>query len=152
MESCVAATTYILSPVLQNIPTLCPPGSQLTNIRTAGVQNRIFKALETGSVVLKRVQQETSIEDLERLMQDTADAKAYQDELQQILASSTVDESIEEAAVAELEELEKARVVEEAAEFPAIPAHKVAVQTKAKEERKAYVEEEDEEEAQMVPA
>lgn len=52
---------------------------QLTQaIEYALVEQKLLKGLETGTQVLKSIHQEMSLENVEKLMDDTADAIAYQ--------------------------------------------------------------------------
>lgn len=51
---------------------------QLANIETAKRNNQLFSALKQGHKALTELQQEVTIEDAERLMDDSAEAKAYQ--------------------------------------------------------------------------
>ncbi|KAK9818781.1 hypothetical protein WJX74_006989 [Apatococcus lobatus] len=95
----------------------------LANIETAKRQNRLFDALKQGQVALKELQQEVKIEDVERLMDDTAEAKAYQDEVAQLMGQTLTPEQ-DQAALAELESLEDATIQQEVDEqLPSVPQH-----------------------------
>ena len=51
---------------------------QLANIETAKRNNQLFTALKQGHKALTELQLEVSVEDAEKLMDDSAEAKAYQ--------------------------------------------------------------------------
>ena len=90
-------------------------------------------ALKQGNDALKAIQKEVSLDDVEQLMLDSAEAQEYQERLALALGVSWTgeDEAASEAALADLE----AEVAEEmAAEFSAVPATGVAVQEAEAEE------------------
>lgn len=80
--------------------------SMLADVETAVRQNRLFGALMQGSEALKELQKEVSVEDVEQLMQDTAEAKAYEDHIKHLLGESWTGQD-EEAAEQELAALEE---------------------------------------------
>lgn len=51
---------------------------QLASIETAKRNNQLFTVLKQGHKALTELQQEVTVEDAERLMDDSAEAKAYQ--------------------------------------------------------------------------
>ena len=51
---------------------------QLASIETAKRNNQLFAVLKQGHKALTELQQEVTVEDAERLMDDSAEAKAYQ--------------------------------------------------------------------------
>ncbi len=51
---------------------------QLSNIETSKQQSKMLAALQAGNDVLKQLQSTMQIDDVKRLMEDTAEAKAYQ--------------------------------------------------------------------------
>ena len=48
------------------------------SIEFAQVESRVFSGLKAGNEILKELQAEIKIEDVEQLMEDTAEAVAYQ--------------------------------------------------------------------------
>ncbi|GAB1528484.1 Vacuolar protein sorting-associated protein 20 [Rhizoctonia solani] len=77
----------------------------VSSIEFALVEKDIIFGLQQGNQVLKTLHAEMSLEDVEKLMEETAEAVAYQNEIDQMLTSRmTVDE--EEAVQRELEQLQ----------------------------------------------
>lgn len=69
---------------------------QTGSIEFALVEKQVFEGLKTGSAVLKELNNEMKVEDVERLMDDTADAVAYQQEVSDLLSSKITEEDEEE--------------------------------------------------------
>ncbi|KAG8694543.1 Vacuolar protein sorting-associated protein 20 [Ceratobasidium sp. 395] len=77
----------------------------VSSIEFALVEKDILFGLQQGNKVLKNIHAEMSLEDVEKLMEETAEAVAYQNEIDQMLTSRmSVDE--EEAVQKELEQLQ----------------------------------------------
>lgn len=94
--------------------------SMLADVETAMRQNRLFSALKSGSEALKQLQKEVSVADVEQLMQDTAEAKEYEDHLRQLLGESWTGQD-EAAAEKELAALEEQFGEVERLELPQVP-------------------------------
>ncbi|KAG0020489.1 Vacuolar protein sorting-associated protein 20 [Podila clonocystis] len=108
------------------------------SIEQALVEKQVFEGLAAGNQVLKELQKEMSLSDVEKLMDETADAIAYQNEIDELLSTR-----LSEAEVEDIErELDALVEAEMAAKLPAVPAPSTR-------ELEAPVEEEQEE--QVVP-
>ncbi|KAI9027837.1 Snf7-domain-containing protein [Hyaloraphidium curvatum] len=117
---------------------------QLTSsIEFALVEKQVVEGLKTGSAVLKELNNEMKIEDVERLMDDTADAIAYQQEVSDLLSSKITAEDEEEIEreldmlVAEEEREAASGQLDKLPEVPTAPlpdvGDKVPTPAKAKE-------------------
>eukprot|EP01025_Chloroclados_australasicus_P041318 TRINITY_DN43724_c0_g1_i1.p1 TRINITY_DN43724_c0_g1~~TRINITY_DN43724_c0_g1_i1.p1 ORF type:complete len:225 (-),score=42.72 TRINITY_DN43724_c0_g1_i1:410-1084(-) len=99
---------------LINVETL------LVNIESAKQQNKIFEALRTGADAMKEIQKEVSLEDVERLQEDTEEAKEYQERVQEFLGQSLSDFDVQEV-LDEFQALESQIADQEALELPKVP-------------------------------
>ncbi|KAI8974640.1 Snf7-domain-containing protein [Pilobolus umbonatus] len=79
------------------------------SIEYALVEKQMLEGLKKGNEVLKEIHKETSIEAVEKLMDDTAEAIAYQNEIDEMLTGLMSPEE-EEEVNRELEDLQAAEV------------------------------------------
>ena len=80
-----------------------------SSIEFALVESKVIEGIKSGNQVLKQINEEMSIEDVEKLMEETADAIAYQNHVSDLLAgqySSQEDEDLIQQELEKLQEME----------------------------------------------
>ncbi|CAO3684914.1 unnamed protein product [Rhizopus stolonifer] len=104
---------------------------ELTNsIEYAVVEKQVLEGLKNGNSVLKEIHKETSLEAVEKLMDDTADAIAYQNEIDEML-HGLISKEDEEEIMKELDELTEKEI---SSELPKVPDQKLPVSEKLADE------------------
>merc|ERR1712228_1018531 len=80
----------------------------IENVESAQMQQDIFKAMQTGTDLLQQINSEMDLDEVEQLMDDTAEAIAYQQELNEILSQSLTDVDDEDVLneLAQIEQME----------------------------------------------
>jgi len=117
----------------------------IENVEAAQMQQEVFKAMQVGTDLLQKINSEMSIEEVEQLMDDTAEAIAYQQELNDLL-SQDLTAADEDDVLKELAQIEQMEADELGLEMPDAPSKEVQ-----KEDQQQVEEEEEEEEEAEEP-
>ncbi|XP_030629660.1 charged multivesicular body protein 6 isoform X2 [Chanos chanos] len=103
------------------------------DIEFAQIESKVFEGLKVGNDCLKKMHEALSIEEVERIMDETQDAIEYQRQIDEMLAGSLTQED-EDAVLAELEAITQGEV--ELPEVPSEPLPEVEEQEPEKEKKK----------------
>lgn len=98
-----------------------------SSIEFALVQKDVVYGLEQGNKVLKEINQEISLDRVERLRDETEEGIAYQEEVSAMLMSniSNADEEDVQAELEALEQQERAKLPQKQTTFPEVPKDKI---------------------------
>ncbi|ORY04734.1 Snf7-domain-containing protein [Basidiobolus meristosporus CBS 931.73] len=119
----------------------------VNSIEFALVEKEVLAGLSSGNEVLKEIHQEMSIDAVEKLMDETADAIAYQNEIEELLSGKITEED-EEDILRQLDEIEKQAIDEQMDVLPQVPENKLPEPQPIEDEE----EEEEEKEERPEPA
>ncbi|XP_070579880.1 charged multivesicular body protein 6-A-like isoform X2 [Ptychodera flava] len=95
----------------------------VNDIEFAQVEMKVVEGLKVGNECLKKMHQMMSIEDVERIMDETREGIEYQNEIDELLAGSLTQED-EDAVLAELDAITQ-QTEEEGIQLPDVPADKL---------------------------
>ncbi|XP_057311079.1 charged multivesicular body protein 6-A-like [Hydractinia symbiolongicarpus] len=87
-------------------------------VEFAQVEMKVVEGLKQGNEALKKLHEVMTLEDVEKIMDDTKEAVEYQNEIDALIGGGLTDED-EEDILAELEELTKD------VELPSVPEHEL---------------------------
>merc|ERR1712176_634323 len=96
----------------------------IENVESAQMQQDIFKAMQTGTELLQKINSEMDLDEVEQLMDDTAEAIQYQQELNEILSQSLTDVD-DEDVLKELAQIEQMEADEMQMAMPDVPSQKI---------------------------
>lgn len=108
----------------------------VSSIEFSQIQQSVMLGLQQGNAVLKEIHKEMNPESVERLMEETAEAQAYQREVDEMLATNMTAEE-EEEVQGELEALQReagVRVEEPQVKLPSAPQTEPVAQEPVQEE------------------
>ncbi|CAG8600094.1 1449_t:CDS:2 [Ambispora leptoticha] len=105
------------------------------SVEFAVVQKEVMAGLSRGNEILNELNKEVSLEKVEKLMEDTEDAIAYQKEIEELISGKITDED-EEEILKELEEIEKEQIQSQL-KLPSVPTQELPVDEQLSEEEPA---------------
>jgi charged multivesicular body protein 6 len=105
----------------------------VNSVEFAKVQAEVFNALKVGNDALQKINSTMSIDEVEKLMDDTAEAIAYQEEISQLLGTELTSED-NDAVLEELNAIEQGEAIELKGALPDAPKTKVNVVDEKPEE------------------
>ncbi|XP_030646439.1 charged multivesicular body protein 6-like [Chanos chanos] len=100
------------------------------DIEFAQIEIKVIEGLKVGNDCLKRMHEVMSIEDVERILEETQDAIEYQRQIDELLAGALTEED-EEAVLAELEAI----ALGEDVTLPEVPSEPLPAETEGELER-----------------
>lgn len=100
----------------------------VSTVEWESTQLEVFNGLKAGNAALKLIQDELSVEDAELILEETAEAQAQVDEINEMLGGK-LSEDDDEDILAELEEIEKLEADTLGLSMPEAPKDAVAAAT-----------------------
>jgi charged multivesicular body protein 6 len=101
--------------------------SMVTELESAQLNKEVLEKLKQGNEALNLINQTFSIEDAQKIMEDTAEAAEYQEEISKILSGQLSSKDIEEVEE-ELEALAREQQLPDVAHqhsLPDVPSHEL---------------------------
>jgi len=110
------------------------------DIEFAQIEAKVIDGLKSGNEALKKMHQMMSIEDVERIMDETQEAVEYQQEIDAILCGGLTDQD-EDDVLSELDDMIKsslpdAEAAEEDVQLPDVPTDDIADEERQKEAKR----------------
>ena len=115
----------------------------VVNIENAQIQKNVYEAMKQGNDFLKSMNQQLTIDDVEKLMEETAEAIEYQQQVGDILAQQGIKED-DSDLLKQLEQLDEIEALD--VDLPSVPKNEISTKKKQLEiEKKEKHEKRDEE-------
>lgn len=111
---------------------------KLTNdLEFAQVQQQVLDGLQVGNEALKKIHEILTIDEVERIMDETREGIEKQQEIDAIIATGALSQDDEDSVAAELEELVASTLpaIDEDIDLPEVPTEEPAAEKKKKKER-----------------
>lgn len=105
------------------------------------VQQQVIEGLQVGNEALKKIHEILTIDDVERIMDETREGIEKQHEIDALIATGSLTTEDEDAVAAELEELVASTLpaidedVDEKIELPDVPTEEPEIEKKKKKEK-----------------
>lgn len=103
------------------------------NIENAQIQKNVYEAMKQGNDFLKNMNQQLTLDDVEKLMEETAEAIEYQQQVGEALAQQGIKED-DTDLLEQLEQLDSVEALE--VDLPSVPEKKIEEKKVHKEKRK----------------
>lgn len=108
---------------------------QLADIEITSKQAAVFASLKAGHDAVRRLQSQIDLADIEKLTEDTEEAKAFQKEIEAALGQE-LSAADEDAVLLEFENLEAELGADEVPDLPSVPTQPVSVSAPPEEDGK----------------
>ncbi|XP_035695110.1 charged multivesicular body protein 6-B-like [Branchiostoma floridae] len=112
------------------------------DIEFASIEMKVMEGLKKGNDCLKEMHKIMSLEDVEKILDETQEAVEYQREIDDLLAGGILTDEDEEAVLAELDEITKAdlpQVPDEDVSLPEVPRDRIPEAEAPKERQRELV-------------
>ena len=102
------------------------------NIENAQMQKNVYEAMKQGNDFLKNMNQQLTIDDVEKLMEETAEAIEYQQQVGEILAQQGIRED-DSDLLKQLEQLDELEALD--VDIPSVPRNQAKVSEETSERK-----------------